>query len=68
MGQPDVEQAKALVGKEVRLVFNVDWTPATGRLTEVVTHPSAANPHLILDDYRERIYPLNSIQSIEEVS
>lgn len=68
MGMPTVRDAQALLGKEVRLVFNVDWAPATGRLTEVVTHPAAGSgPHLLLDNYRERIYPLNSIQRIEEV-
>ena len=68
MGQPTVEDAQALVGKQIKIVFNVDWTPATGELTEVVTHPSAGSgPYLILDGYRERIYPLNSIQSIDVV-
>ena len=68
MGQPTVEDAQALMGKQVKIVFNVDWTPATGKLTDVVTHPSAGSgPYLILDDYRERIYPLNAIQSIDVV-
>jgi hypothetical protein len=68
MGAPTVNDAQALVGQEVRLVFNVDWVAATGKLTNVVNHPSAGSgPFLILDDYRERIYPLNSIQSIEVV-
>jgi len=69
MGQPGVEQAKALLGQEVTLVFNVDWHPATGILTEVVDHPATGGaPYLLLDNYRERAYPLNSIQEIRRGS
>lgn len=65
MGQPTLDDAKALVGYTVTLSFNVDWPPVTGTLTEVVSHPSS--PHLILDNYRERVYPLNAIQQILQV-
>jgi hypothetical protein len=69
MGQPSIEDAKALLGQEVTLTFNVDWRPATGRLTDVVDHPATGGaPYLILDDYRERAYPLNAIQNIEVIS
>lgn len=64
MGQPDVEAAKEFLGRDVKLTFNVDWHPAMGKLTEV-KDDSAATAYLILDNYRERLYPLNSIQSIE---
>jgi hypothetical protein len=67
MGQPTVEDVKALMGKEVVLTFNVDWRPAQGKLTDVVTHPSAGTVNLILDNYRERVYPLNAIQEIKRV-
>jgi hypothetical protein len=67
MGQPTVEDAQALLGRKVTLIFNVDWEPATGMLTEVVTHPAAGGAHLLLDNYRERTYPLNSIQEIRVV-
>jgi hypothetical protein len=67
MGQPSVQDAQALVGYTVTLSFNVDWHPATGVLTEVMDHPAAGAPYLILDNYRERIYPLNSIQEIVKV-
>jgi hypothetical protein len=64
MGQPSVEDAQALLGETVTLIFNVDWRPATGKLTDVTTHPAGGGPSLILDGYRERIYPLNAIQEI----
>lgn len=64
MGAPTLTDVQAMVGQTVRLVFNVDWFPVTGTLTDVVTHPSAL-PNLILDNYRERTYPLGAIQSIE---
>lgn len=66
MGQPTKAQAEDLVGQMVVLHFNVDWSPATGKLTEVID--AAGGPYLLLDDYRERAYPLNAIQSIEVIS
>ena len=64
MGQPGIEDARALLGKYVKLTFNVDWQPAKGVLTDVVVKDSAP-PYLLLDNYRERAYPLNAIQAIE---
>lgn len=63
MGQPSYEDALALLGQYVKLTFNVDWRPAKGVLTDVVEN--AGKTHLLLDNYRERVYPLNAIQSIE---
>jgi len=65
MGQPSREDAEALIGHVVKLTFNVDWSPATGVLTHVKDQHGGA-PYLLLDDYRERAYPLNAIQRIEE--
>ena len=63
MGQPSYEDALSLLGQYVKLTFNVDWRPAKGVLTDVVEN--AGKTHLLLDNYRERVYPLNAIQSIE---
>jgi hypothetical protein len=65
MGQPGLKDVEELLGQRVLLVFNVDWPAVEGVLTDVVTHPSAGTPNLILDGYRERVYPLNAIQRIE---
>jgi hypothetical protein len=62
MGQPTKQDAEALLGERVTLVFNVDWRDATGVLTEV--KETATTTYLYLDNYRERTYPLNSIQEI----
>ena len=62
MGQPTRGQAEALVGERVTLVFNVDWHDATGVLSDI--KDTAGATYLILDGYRERLYPLNSIQEI----
>jgi len=62
MGQPTRGQAEALVGERVTLVFNVDWHDATGVLSDI--KETAGATYLILDGYRERLYPLNSIQEI----
>jgi hypothetical protein len=64
MGQPDVQAAQALLGKYVRLTFNVDWRPAQGVLTKVVDDKA---PYLMLDNYHERQYPLYAIEKIEEL-
>lgn len=64
MGQPSQSTVSALVTKRVRLVFNVDKAPVTGTLTAVVNHPTST--YLVLDDDQNLMYPLNSIQSIEE--
>lgn len=66
MGQPSKQDAEALLGHTVTLSFNVDWKPVTGVLTDVVDHPAGA-PYLLLDNYRERSYPLNAIQQIVKV-
>lgn len=66
MGQPSRQDAEALLGYTVTLSFNVDWPPVTGVLTDVTGHPAGA-PQLILDNYRERVYPLNAIQQIVKV-
>jgi hypothetical protein len=64
MGQPSRNNVQALVGKRVRLVFNDDHPPMTGVLTDLIHHPT--KPLVVLDDDDRLIYPLNSIQAIEE--
>lgn len=64
MGQPDVAAAQALIGRYVKLTFNIDWHPAKGVLTDVVEDKA---PYLMLDNYHERHYPLYAIQTIEEL-
>ena len=66
MGQPSVEDAEALVGKYVKLTFNIDWHPVEGVLTQV-NQQEPQPPYLLLDNYRERRYPLYTIQSIQVV-
>jgi hypothetical protein len=60
-GQPTRADCEALLGQEVTLVFNIDWHDATGVLTEI---RETVTTYLILDGYRERLYPLNAIQEI----
>jgi hypothetical protein len=66
MGMPLEQEAEAMVGKYVILVFNIDKPPVRGTLTAVTTHPSGAPSYLILDDDDHSRYPLNSVQSIKE--
>jgi len=66
MGQPSRQDAEALIGHVVKLTFNVDWSPVEGVLTHVKDQ-HGGSPYLLLDDYRERAYPLNAIQRIEAV-
>ena len=66
MGQPSRQDAEALIGHVVKLTFNVDWSPVTGVLTHVKDQ-HGGSPYLLLDDYRERAYPLNAIQRVEEL-
>jgi hypothetical protein len=67
MGQPLKEDALALLGQRVELIFNVNWLPAKGVLTMVCDEDP---PYLLLDNYHERRYPLYAIQEIraEEAS
>lgn len=66
MGHPSREQVEALIGHYVKLTFNVDWQPAKGVLTHVKDQ-HGGSPYLLLDDYRERAYPLYTIERIEEL-
>ena len=67
MGQPDEEEAVRAVGRVVKITFNVDKPPVSGKLTRVINHPSSAPTYVILDDDDNVLYPLNSIQSIEVI-
>jgi hypothetical protein len=62
MGMPSVQEAEALLGRSVTLVFNVDLPPVRGTLTTVTTSGNTA--YLVLDDDQHLMYPLNSIQEI----
>jgi len=66
MGQPSYEDAVALLGKFVKLTFNIDWRPAMGVLTQV-NQQEPEPSYLLLDNYLERRYPLNAIQEIKEL-
>lgn len=63
MGQPSLQEAESFLNEVVVLTFNVDWKPVTGVLTDIIEHNGPT--YLVLNDYRERGYPLNSIQSIK---
>jgi hypothetical protein len=65
MGQPSEQEAEALVGKLVTLIFNVDKAPVQGKLTAVTTHPAGAPSYLVLNDDHNLLYPLNSVQEIQ---
>jgi hypothetical protein len=66
-GQPDVETVREFLGREVRLVFNVDWPPKLGTLTQIIDLPTAAPVYLVMDDDDSIRYPLYAVQSIELV-
>lgn len=67
MGQPSLKDAETFLGEVVVLTFNVDMTPRTGVLSDVVEHPANPNGpvYLILNDDTSSPFPLNSIQSIK---
>jgi hypothetical protein len=79
MGQPDVQDAEALLGYVVVLIFNAETprqgstgplTQARGVLTRVMDHPSGGptnSVYLMLDDDKDAVYPLNSVQEIRRV-
>lgn len=64
MGQPSQATVESLVGKWVRLVFNFEHDPVVGRLTEIIRHP--ASTYVVLDDDQNLMFPVHSLQSIEE--
>jgi hypothetical protein len=69
MGQPEQDDVTPLIGRNVVLVFNDDHPQVQGVLTRVVNHPSGGpgGPiYLILDEERNRMYPLNAVQEIRE--
>ena len=66
MGQPSMEDAEALVGKYVEVVFNIDRPDVRGVLTRVIQHPANTPAYLQLDDEKDLI-PLNSVQEIKVV-
>lgn len=67
MGQPSNRDCMSLLGKQVRIIFNVDKAPIVGELTRVINHPANSPTYLIIDHEEHLLYPLNSIQSIEAV-
>lgn len=68
MGQPTLDDAQALIGRKVKLVFNAErpsgMTGATGMLTDVV-QPAVGPAYVMLDNDTNLMFPLNSLQSIE---
>lgn len=66
MGQPNKERAESLLGRRVRLLFNVDWPAVEGELTDVNDEGSSSSIYLILD--RKRNFPLNAVQDIQDLS
>ena len=66
MGQPSMEDAEALVGKYVEVVYNIDRPDVRGVLTRVIQHPANTPAYLQLDDEKDLI-PLNSVQEIKVV-
>jgi hypothetical protein len=67
MGQPSLEEASALVGRKVTVVFNDD-TPSVRGILSTVMQPSHGPAYVMLDNDTKMMYPLNSIQEIKEVS
>lgn len=67
MGQPGEEEAVSVLGRVVKITFNVDKPPVSGKLTRVINHPSSAPTYVILDDDDNVPYPLASIQNIEVI-
>jgi len=64
MGQPTDSDVLAMITKRVRLVFNFEQEPVVGTVTEIVYHP--ASTYIVLDNDHHTMYPVNSLQSIEE--
>jgi hypothetical protein len=63
MGHPMEDDAWALLGEYVTVVFNGDHAPVSGILTGIVDHPTG--PRLVLNHNKKVTFPLASIQSIE---
>jgi hypothetical protein len=70
MGAPSKADAEACLGKYVVVEFNDQKPAMRGHLTRVIDHPAngGSSVYVMLDEDKQLMYPLNSIQSIKVVS